>query len=248
MSPIAAINGSPAAAIGARPAARFLLALEVALLLVGSAIFCLRIIPHAWRSLNTDFPNYYITARLVHDGYSTDRIYEWDWFARQKDRLGIDQKVVGFNSLTPVSALVLLPLTSFDALTAKRVWILLNLVLLAVTLALIRSLRGIPWRWLGIATLFSFPLYKNLEYGQYYVLLLLLLTAALWFYVRRRSATAGMLVALAAGLKIFPIFFLFYFLKKRDWRATAGLLAGISLLVAVSFLVFRPHAHCALHA
>ena len=163
----------PTAGIKFRGGRRSLLALEIALLLLGGAVFCFRVLPHAWRTVNTDFPNYYITARLVHDGYSTDRIYEWDWFARQKDRLGIEQKVVGFNSLTPVSALVLLPISTLDPITAKRVWVLFNLLLLGPTLWLIRSLSGIPWRWLGIATLFSFPLYKNLEYGQYYILLLL---------------------------------------------------------------------------
>jgi hypothetical protein len=233
-----AINAAPPAAIKARPDARILFTLEVALLLLGGAVFCFRIIPHAWRSVNTDFPNYYITARLVHDGYSTDRIYEWDWFARQKDRIGINQKIVGFNSLTPVSALVLFPLSALDPLTAKRGWTLINLFLLALTLWAIRSLSGLSWRWLGIGTLFSFPLYKNVEYGQYYVLLLLLLTAALWFYLRRWSATAGMLVALAAGLKIFPVLFFFYFLKKKDWRAICGLLAGVLVMVALSILVF----------
>lgn len=227
-----------AAGIKVRGDARALLVIEIALLLIGGGIFCFRVLPHAWRTVNTDFPNYYITARLVHDGYSTDRIYEWDWFARQKDRLGIDQKVVGFNSLTPISALVLLPLSSLDPIAAKRVWLLLNLLLLVPTLWSIRSLSGISWRWLGIATLFSFPLYKNLEYGQYYLVLLLLLTSALWFYVRRWSAIAGVLVAFAAGLKIFPIFFLFYFLKKRDWRATCGFLVGLVLVLALSILFF----------
>ena len=228
----------PTAGIKAGGDTRALLALEIALLLLGGAIFCLRILPHAWRSVNTDFPNYYITARLVHDGYSTDRIYEWDWFARQKDRLGIDQNVVGFNSLTPLSALPLLPISSLDPLAAKRVWVLFNLLLLAPTLWVVRSLSGLPWRWLGIATLFSFPLYKNLEYGQYYIVLLLLLAAALWLHVRRWSATAGALVAFAAGLKVFPIFFIFYFLKKRDWRATCGFLLGIALVLSLSILVF----------
>ena len=202
------------AGIKVRGDARALLVIEIALLLIGGGIFCFRVLPHAWRTVNTDFPNYYITARLVHEGYLTDRIYEWDWFARQKDRLGIDQNVVGFNSLTPISALALVPISSLDSITAKRGWILLNLLLLVPTLCLIRSLSGLPWRWLGIATLFSFPLYKNLEYGQYYLVLLLLLAGALWLYVRRWSATAGALVALAAGLKVFPIFFIFYFLKN----------------------------------
>ena len=33
----------------------------------------------AWRILNTDFPNYYLVARLLREGYSLDRIYDWIW-------------------------------------------------------------------------------------------------------------------------------------------------------------------------
>jgi len=39
--------------------------------------FCLSTIPHAWNKLDTDFPNYYLTARLARDGFDPSRIYEW---------------------------------------------------------------------------------------------------------------------------------------------------------------------------
>src|SRR5262249_3374573 len=57
----------------------------------------------AWKQLNTDFPNYYIAARLYREGYPMARVYEWTWFQRQKDHLGVDQRIVNFNPLTLAS-------------------------------------------------------------------------------------------------------------------------------------------------
>ena len=34
-------------------------------------------LPRAWQSLNTDFPNDYLTARLTREGVDPARAYEW---------------------------------------------------------------------------------------------------------------------------------------------------------------------------
>ena len=93
-----------------------------------------RALPRAWSHLNTDFPNYYLTARLLHEatapaaytngsGYSARRI-AWVFAS--------DQPLVGFLPDTPFSALLVWPLTSLPPLAAKRVWIILNLILLGL--------------------------------------------------------------------------------------------------------------------
>src|SRR5215472_16180685 len=80
----------------------------------------------AWHKLNTDFLNYYLVARLLREGYSLDRIYDWIWLQRVKDHWGLDQSLVGFAGLTPFSALPILPLSIYSALAAKRIWIVTN--------------------------------------------------------------------------------------------------------------------------
>src|SRR5215467_20093 len=67
------------------------------------AQFCVRTLPAAWRTLNTDFPNYYVTASLVREHFDTSRVYEWIWFARQKDYRAIDQRIAGMVPLTVFS-------------------------------------------------------------------------------------------------------------------------------------------------
>lgn len=208
------------------------------LLVLLAAQMGMRTLPKAWHTLNTDFPNYYLTASLVHERYDTSRIYDWVWFQRQKDHRDIDQRMVGMSALTPFSTLVIYPLTSLPALNAKHRWLILNVGLLVVTLSILRSLTGFSWRRLALIASLSFPLRANFQLGQYYVLLLFLLTLACWLYVRRSRFFAGMIVGLATGLKIFPILYLFYFLRKRDIKAFAGGVAGALTSGAVSIYVF----------
>jgi len=220
------------------PPARWILLSEWMLLVLLAAQMGVRTLPKAWHTLNTDFPNYYLTASLVHERYDTSRIYDWVWFQRQKDHRDIDQRMVGMSRLTPFSALVIYPLTSQPALNAKHRWLILNVGLLIATLSILQSLTGFPWRRLALIALLSFPLRANFLFGQYYVLLLFLLTLACWLYVRRTRFFAGMIVGLATGLKIFPILYLFYFLRKRDLKAFAGGVAGALTSGAISIYVF----------
>lgn len=205
-----------------------------------------RALPRSWQRLNTDFPNYYLTARLLREGYSTNRLYEWNWLQRQKDHVGItrgDQPVVGFVPDTPFSALVVWPLTYLSPLHAKRVWIVLNLLLLGAVAMFLRGMTHWPWRRIALPICVSFPLLRNVEYGQYYLLLLFLVTAAIWLYLKNRSLVAGIVMGIAGGLKIFPALFFLYFLRKRDLPAAIGVIAGVCLSVAASLLAFGMALH-----
>lgn len=217
---------------------RVWLTLEVVLLALLLAYLCGRTLPRAWATLNTDFPNYYVTAHLVSERYSTSRIYEWTWIQRQKNRLGVDQPVVGFIPLTPTSSLPFLPLAGLPPLTAKHVWTIASLAMLAVTIALLRSLAVLGWRELLLLTLLSFPVHRNLLLGQAHVLLLLVMTSAFWLYSRGWRAASGAVIGIGVGLKIFPALFFLYFLRKRDVRAAVGLALAIAAIIAVSVAVF----------
>jgi hypothetical protein len=65
-------------------ATKLIIAAEWLALLAGVTYMCVRTLPRAWQKLDTDFPNYYLTTRLLHDGYDTDSIYERIWMQRQK--------------------------------------------------------------------------------------------------------------------------------------------------------------------
>ena len=207
------------------------------------AYLCLHTMPRAWEKLNTDFPNYYLSARLAHEGFDTSREYEWAWFEREKDHRALDIKVIGLLPITPFSTLVMWPLTGLPPLVAKHIWILANLALLVPLCWLLRSLTGLPWRHIALVFALCFPLHRNLLYGQFYVLLLLLIVAACWAYLRGLHSLAGALVAIAAACKVFPVLLFIFFLRRGNWRALlSGALTGLAAL-AVSVAVFGWNLH-----
>jgi len=203
----------------------------------------LHTLPPAWRSLITDFPNYYIAAQLAHEGDDTSRMYEWTWLQREKDHRSIDVRVIGLAPITPFSTLVIWPLTGLAPLAAKQVWILTNLLMLLPLAWFLQSMTGLGYRRIALAFALSVPLYRNLEFGQLYVFLLLLIVAACWAYLRGLRGLAGGLIALAAACKIFPILFFVFFLQRREWRAlTWGVITGAAAL-ATSVAVFGWNVH-----
>jgi hypothetical protein len=212
-------------------------------LLLLIAYLCLHTMPRAWGKLNTDFPNYYMSARLAHEGFDTSREYEWVWFEREKDHRALDINVIGLLPITPFSTLVMWPLTGLPPLVAKHIWIVANLALLVPLCWLLRSITGLPWRRIALVFALCFPLHRNLLFGQFYVLLLLLIVAACWAYLRGLTALAGALVAIAAACKVFPVLLFIFFLRRGNWRALVwGAVTGLAAL-AVSVAVFGWNLH-----
>jgi len=216
---------------------------ERAVLCLAVLLFFMHSLPRAWRTLNTDFPNYYMAARLVHEGYDTSRMYEWSWIEREKDHRGIDIRVIGLLPITPFSTLAVWPLAGLTPLAAKHGWILLNLAFLVPIGWMLWLMTELSYQRIALVIFLSFPLYRNLLYGQFYILLLLLLTAACFSYLRGYRALSGGLVAIAAACKVFPLLLLVFFLQRRDWRALASsAITGLSA-VAISIAVFGMNAN-----
>jgi hypothetical protein len=207
------------------------------------AYFAVHTLPAGWKTLNTDFSNYYLTARLAREKSETSRIYEWIWLQRQKDHRDIDQRIISLVPITAFSTLAVWPLASLAPLTAKHCWLIGNMAMVAAIVALLRSATRLTLRRILLAIALSIPLNKNFLYGQYYVVLLLVLTLAYRCYVCQRRFLSGLLIGLGFGLKIFPILYLGYFLRKRDWKAFAGGMIGATGVVVTSIAVFGEQAN-----
>jgi hypothetical protein len=214
------------------------------------AVLCLTIsylffhtMPRAWATLNTDFPNYYMAAKLAHEGYDTSRMYEWPWIEREKDHRAVDIRVIGLLPITPFSTLAIWPLTGLGPLEAKHFWILLNLAFLVPLVWMLRSMTGISYQRVALAFSLCFPLHRNLLFGQFYVLVLLLIVAACWAQLRGLRAIAGLLVGIAAACKVFPALLFVYFLQRREWRALASGAVTSLAAIAISIGVFGWNAN-----
>ena len=208
---------------------------------------CWGFIP-AWRNLDSDFPNYYVAARLYRQGYPLERVYEWAWFQRHANVAGIGRRLVSYIPLTLPSALVISPLSSLPALEAKRYWLLLNLAFMVLTLILLARSTKLGARRIGLLMFLTLiPLCSNFLFGQMHLLVLLLLTTAAWLYFEDRFFTSGLTLAVATALKIYPGLFLIFFLVKKQWRAAAGLAIGTGAAVLLSVHLFGMDA-CRVYA
>jgi hypothetical protein len=212
---------------------------ERLLLVVLLAAFTVKGFVPAWRHLNSDFPNYYLVARLYHAGYPMERVYDWTWLQRQKDQQGIDQGLVSFIPSTLPSALTLAPWTSLPPLEAKHRWLVLNLALLFVIAAFLLRMTNLGWERVALLMFLAFiPLRNNFLFGQMHVVVLLLLTFAAWLFFKDFHFLSGISLAMAAALKIFPALFLIYFAWKRQWRAAIGLAIGLIGVALISIYLF----------
>jgi hypothetical protein len=192
-----------------------------------------------WAALNTDFPNYYLGGRLFRGGWPLERLNDWIWMQRQKDHAGLDQALVGYLPSTLWSTLIIVPLTWLPPLAAKRVWLVFNLLLLLGVLHLLRYLTRLPYRRIALVTLLAIvPLRTNFQFGQQHLVVLFLMTLAAWAYFRGRPTWSGVLLALAAALKLYPALFALFFWRKRQWRALLGLIAATVGVVALGVELF----------
>ena len=217
--------------------------LECGLLFVCLSYLCLHVMPRAWRGLITDFPNYYMAARLAREHCNTARMYEWRWLQREKDIHAAGVRVIGLSPITPFSTLSMWPVARFSALTAKRIWIVLNLGLLLPIGWLLHGMTRLDFRRIALIFVLSIPLQRNLEFGQFYILLMLLITAACGAYLYKYRACAGALIAIAAACKIFPTIFVVLFIRRRDWRALASFAVTGAAAIGLSIAVFGWSVH-----
>lgn len=217
--------------------------LEPLILIAACACFLFTALVPAWRTLNTDFPNYYLTSRMAREGTDTSRAYEWMWIEREKDHRNIDQRIVGLVPITPFSTLAVYPIAALAPLTAKRVWIALNLALLPFIAFMLSRISGLTVLRCAILMAICYPLHFNFLLGQYYVLLLASLVAACWAEQAQRSIFAGVLVGFAAALKIFPILLILYFLRKHKWKAATACIVTVAASVCISIAVLGVTMH-----
>jgi len=217
--------------------------LETGLLFFLAALLLWKGIFPGWKILNTDFPNYYIVARLIREHYCLDRIYDWIWFQRIASRFGIDHQLVGFLGLTPFSALPIVPFSWLSALEAKRLWIVCNVAFLAAAVELLSRQTGLAPRRVWLAALCAIiPLRTSFLFGQMHILVLLILILAYVCHMRGWQMGTGCYIALGAALKIYPIFFCLYFVVKKRWKALCTTLLCAVLCLLLSYSITGPTA------
>jgi hypothetical protein len=181
------------------------------------------------------FVAYYTASRLVAEGADSARFYDDIWFKAQMKRYGLAADDVHINP--PATNLLLLPLVGLDYTSARVIWTIFNLVILAGSVTWILWQTGLRGLWIPacIAFVLMFePLYANFYLGQAYVLVLGLLMAA-WHAVRhQRDRSVGVSLGLALILKLAGVFVWLLLLIRRCWTALAWAAGSALAIVVVS--------------
>ncbi len=171
-----------------------------------------------------DFSVYYTAARAVLDGV---------------DPFSVEGASGRPFVYPPGFAVLLIPLAALPFPVAAVLWTALGFAAVLASLWLCLDLLGLsrgPAAWTvgGLALLCSGRMLDSeLGNGQANHWVLLGLAACAWLLARGRPALGGAVLSLAIVAKVTPLLLAVYLAGRREWRALAGVLAGLAVVGAL---------------
>lgn len=138
----------------------------------------------------------------------------------------------------PIAAALMMPLALVPFNAASITLTVLTIALLAVTLTIVLDALGLSRRWLVLvfpAALAMEPVWATLGFGQVNMILMALVAADC--LTGKTRWPRGILVGLAAAIKLTPAAFLLFFLLRRDYRAALTATLAFLAATALGFVV-----------
>lgn len=190
------------------------------LLVIGAAARC---VPTALRADPIDTAVYRRAALALFDGTGL--------YADDPDRLPF--------TYPPFAAVVLAPLGGLSEGNAAALLALVQLAALVVLLRVVCRGLGLGWRhtwaWVAIGLMLA-PVQRHLGLGQINLGLAALVALDLLVVPARRR---GLLIGLAAGIKVVPGIFVLLLLIRRDWSGAGRAVLATGATAVLGWLV-RP--------
>lgn len=206
--------------------------------------FVFGIIP-GWKQIQSDFPNYYTSSKLITEGKDISRIYDDAWFQQQIHSYNIQQQGK-FSPFPPPTALVMLPLSSLAPLAAQRVMLVINVILLLLTALVFSKIITKSFLFcLTIILLSGIGLANNFMLGQLYLGLLLLIAAGYYLLQKNKQFSGGALWGIGIAIKYFPLVFFPALIIQRKWRMLGGAIISVIVLNAVALYFFGESVYAA---
>jgi hypothetical protein len=193
------------------------------------------------RSNQLDFSHYYTSALAMRRGIDP---YAID-LRPLANSLGLDVADNTRATYPPPFLLCFEPLTTLTPARAYWTWIAINV---ALTIAALFVLLGFDSHvdltaalsLAGFALLYP-PLVDNFSYAQSQVLVMLILALMMRWMERGIDRAAGIALAVAGLLRIFPLIMVGYLLARRRWTVLGYAIAGTVAGVAITLLLAGPH-------
>jgi hypothetical protein len=224
-----------------RPVSALARRAQVPILVLLILILALRFVlmlPNAATRRSDGFAAYYTASRLLGEHQRVGDFYDDQWFNEQVGRIVPGVQDI-YRPNPPPAVALMLPLAGFAYENARVIWTLINILLLAVSLAIIVretefSIR-LALAFLALTLAFE-PLWVNLRQGQAYILLLFLSTVCWSAYRRKHNQTAGVALGLMLVFKSAGVLLPLLLLRRKRWRALASCLATIAVVFLVSLI------------
>ena len=138
------------------------------------------------------------------------------------------------------------PLTCVSQNTAAVIWQIAKYMAVIAIFGLAWNLlsRGGPlptWVKVGSVVMSVRFVVSDLAHGNITLFICLLVVLSVWLLMRRWPITCGVLVGIAASIKVTPVLYVAYLLYKRQWRALLGVgIAAVLALEVVPLVVLTP--------
>jgi len=191
-----------------------------------------------WENINSDFPNYYTSSKLILEGEDLENIYNDFWFQQNIKKYGMNDKGK-FSPFPPVTSFVMLFPALFNPITAKRIYLSINFLLLFFSAYIFYKITNISFiNCMIIILLSGVAIINNFLLGQFYLLLLFLIVLGYYLTVIKKPLYGGLLWGIGAAVKYFPFVFLPAFLKKNNQKVLLGFFISVAILNFIGIYIF----------
>jgi len=192
-----------------------------------------------WQDGRSDFSNYYASSKLLLAGEEVGSFYDNEAFFQRAQDMGVKEGAK-FAPFTPFTAYCFLPLASFSEQTARRIWLIVNVLLLVLLGGLLARGIGLTRnQLLVVGFVFLTPLMANIRLGQIYLFITVGLLAAILYLAPRKNGPFEFVLAAFAALKIFPAFYLMF--RRSEKNMVNGLLWFFGSLVGLTLILIAAH-------
>ncbi|MGE5795410.1 MAG: glycosyltransferase family 87 protein [Ignavibacteria bacterium] len=200
------------------------------------------IIP-AWTRINSDFPNYYVSSKLLLEGKDLKNIYDDDWFQQKINEYGISE-LGKFSPFPPPTAFIMIPIASLPPLAAKRAYIIINLIALFFIVYLLKKICGFNFiNTCNVVLLSGAALVNNFLFGQFYLIMLLLILLGYISLIKNNETSAGIFWGIDAAVKYFTLIYLPILFFKKSWKTLISLVSSVIFINLAALIFFGMDAY-----
>jgi Glycosyltransferase family 87 len=186
------------------------------------------------RDASIDFYSYYIGAAAIHQGKP---LYAFETYKSVVATVGI--RHAGLYLYPPTLAMFIQPALLVSPYVASLIWLGLNVGLLLLVVGLLLWQSNIRDHLMRVGLLLLpvvfTPTFMSLYLGQVNVLVFVLIVLAYLAFIHKRPHISGVLLAISAWIKLWPIILVAYFVWKREWKVVSGAILGLLLIGMLTF-------------